>query len=85
MVALQIRDVPDDIRDALATQARARGMSLQALLLQLVTAEARRAHNLVVLDRFEHPRRGGSRFSADELREVLEGARTERERGPRRK
>jgi hypothetical protein len=83
MVALQIRDVPDDVRDALAAQARARGLSLQALLLELVTAEARRANNLVVLDRFEHRRRGGSSLSADELRDVLDSARDEPDGGPR--
>jgi len=40
-VALQIRDVPDDIRDLLAEQARTRGQSMQAYLLALVTREAR--------------------------------------------
>lgn len=40
-VALQIRDVPDDIRDLLAEQARSRGQSLQAYLLDVVTREAR--------------------------------------------
>ncbi|MFC0860751.1 hypothetical protein ACFHYQ_00415 [Sphaerimonospora cavernae] len=51
MVALQIRDVPEGVRDALAEQARARGMSLQGLLLELVTSEARRSQNLAVLKR----------------------------------
>ncbi|MGI8592594.1 MAG: FitA-like ribbon-helix-helix domain-containing protein, partial [Nakamurella sp.] len=41
MVALQIREVPDDIRQALADRAAARGQSLQSFLLSLVTAEAR--------------------------------------------
>jgi hypothetical protein len=40
-VALQIRDVPDDIRDLLAEQARTRGQSMQAYLLDLVSREAR--------------------------------------------
>lgn len=52
MVALQIRDVPEEIRDALAERARARGQSLQTFLLNLVEAEARRARNLEVLTRF---------------------------------
>ncbi|WP_283133527.1 hypothetical protein [Rhizohabitans arisaemae] len=51
MVALQIRDVPEDVRDALADTAKVRGMSLQGLLLELVTTEARRARNLAALDR----------------------------------
>jgi hypothetical protein len=40
-VALQIRDVPEEVRDALAGAAAARGQSMQAYLLNLVTEEAR--------------------------------------------
>jgi hypothetical protein len=83
MVALQIRDVPDDVRDSLAAHARARGMSLQALLLEMVIAEARRAHNLAVLERFEHRRRGGTTLTEGELRDVLDSARQERVARPR--
>lgn len=39
-VALQIRDVPDDIRDLLAEQAASRGQSMQAYLLDIVVREA---------------------------------------------
>lgn len=39
-VALQIRDVPETLRDVLAAQAAARGQSLQAYLLDVVTREA---------------------------------------------
>lgn len=52
MVALQIRDVPEEVRDALAVQARSRGQSLQAYLLELVETQARRLRNTAVLDRF---------------------------------
>lgn len=52
MVALQIRDVPEDVRDALAVQAKARGQSLQAYLLELVELQARRLRNMAVLERF---------------------------------
>lgn len=52
MVALQIRDVPVDVRDRLAELARSRRQSLQAYLLALVTRDAHRADNLVLLDRF---------------------------------
>src|SRR6478609_8821786 len=52
MVALQIRDVPVDVRDRLAEFARARGQSLQAYLLALVTRDAERADNLTLLNRF---------------------------------
>ena len=52
MVALQIRDVPEDVRDALAAQAKARGQSLQSYLLELVETQAQRLRNTAVLDRF---------------------------------
>lgn len=52
MVALQIRDVPEEVRDVLAQRARGRGQSLQAFLLNLVEAEAKRAQNPSVLARF---------------------------------
>ncbi|RQW82033.1 FitA-like ribbon-helix-helix domain-containing protein [Micromonospora globispora] len=52
MVALQIRDVPEEVRDALAAQAKARGQSLQAYLLELVETQARRLRNTATLDRF---------------------------------
>jgi hypothetical protein len=53
MLALQIRHVPVEVRDALARQARARGQSLQSFLLSLITAEARRSRNVVLLDELE--------------------------------
>lgn len=40
-VALQIRDVPEEVRDALAEAAAARGQSMQVYLLDLVSGEAR--------------------------------------------
>jgi hypothetical protein len=52
MVAIQIRDVPEAVRDALAAQARARGQSLQAYLLELVEMQARRLRNTDLLHRF---------------------------------
>lgn len=52
MTAIQIRDVPDDVRDALAAQADARGQSLQRYLLGLMTAQARRSRNVELLSRF---------------------------------
>ena len=65
MVALQIRDVPDEVRDVLAERARAEGRSLQAFLLALVEGEARRSRNLLVM-RSVSGRSDGSRLSADE-------------------
>ena len=78
MVALQIRGVPDDVRDALAERARARGQSLQAFLLSLVEDEARRSVNLTLLDRFAG-RDDGSRLSSAEVIDALHSARAARD------
>ncbi len=78
MVALQIRDVPDDIRQALAERAAARGQSLQSFLLALVTDEVRRSTNLALLEGFG-ARRDGSRLSTVQVTEALDQARAERE------
>jgi len=45
MVALQIRDVPDTMRDALVNEARRREQSLQAYLLDVLAHEAAFASN----------------------------------------
>jgi hypothetical protein len=65
MVALQIRDVPEDVRDALTAQAKARGQSLQAFLLELVERQAGRLYNVAVLERFSG-RADGSRSAPGE-------------------
>lgn len=62
---MQIRDVPEEVRDALAAQAKARGQSLQSYLLELVEIQARRLRNTAVLDRFAG-RSDGSRVLAGE-------------------
>ncbi|WP_116244462.1 hypothetical protein [Nocardiopsis sp. FIRDI 009] len=49
MIALQIRNVREETRDELASRAKERGQSLQAFLLDLVEAEARRSRNAKVL------------------------------------
>lgn len=77
MVALQIRDVPDDIRQTLADRAVARGQSLQSFLLSLVTEEARRSVNLTMLERFGG-RKDGSQLSATQVTEALDQARADR-------
>lgn len=78
MVAFQIRDVPDQVRQTLAARARARGQSLQAFLLSLVEAEARRSANLTLLDEFAR-RDDGSRLPASEATDALERARGDRD------
>jgi hypothetical protein len=49
MVSIQVRDVPEQVRDTLAEVARSRGQSMQAYLLGLLEEDARRARNLVLL------------------------------------
>jgi hypothetical protein len=78
MVAWQIRDVPEDIRQTLAARARACGQSLQAFLLSLVEDEARRSANLALLDRFAG-RDDGSRLTAAEATDALDSARRDRD------
>lgn len=50
-VALQIRNVPDEVRDALVERASQLGQSMQAFLLDLVQREARLAHNANMFER----------------------------------
>jgi len=49
-VALQIRDVPEEVRDVLAERAAARGQSMQVYLLDLVNREVRIAQNARMFD-----------------------------------
>lgn len=79
MVALQIREVPDEVRDCLADLAAARGQSLQSYLLALVTAEARRSQNLALLEQFRG-RADGSRLSGAEAVAAVDQDRAEREK-----
>lgn len=50
-VALQIRNVPDEVRDALVERASQLGQSTQAFLLDLVQREARLMRNAQTFDR----------------------------------
>ncbi len=77
MVALQIRDVPDEVRDMLTERAKARGQSLQAFLREVVLREASFAHNIAVLDRAV-PWRAGSSATGQDVLDALATARTER-------
>lgn len=76
-VALQIRDVPEDIRDALAELAHNRGQSLQAFLLALVRREARFARNLALLHAFDDRTDGVS--DSTSVTDVLDQVRAERD------
>jgi hypothetical protein len=79
MVALQIRDVPDDVRDELVAQAQQRGQSLQAYLLDLVRQQARRGANVALISRFSG-RDDGLRTAPGELAGILADERGARER-----
>lgn len=50
-VALQIRNVPDEVRDALVERSSQLGQSMQAFLLDLVQREARLARNATMFER----------------------------------
>jgi plasmid stability protein len=50
-VALQIRDVPEDVRDVIAARAAQHGQSMQAYLLDLLRREARRVGNPEIFTR----------------------------------
>jgi antitoxin FitA len=76
-VALTIRDVPDDVRDALSRSARERGQSLQAFLLGLLTRQAEFSRNreiLAVIDR-DLAAGGGVGADAPDAADVLAAAR----------
>jgi hypothetical protein len=50
-VALQIRDVPEEVRDVIAERASKLGQSMQAFLLNLIEREARLARNAEMFER----------------------------------
>ncbi|MEU7293162.1 hypothetical protein AB0A76_08160 [Streptomyces exfoliatus] len=78
MVALQIRDVPEDMRDRLAAIAGERGQSLQAYLFDVLADEVRRRDNLAVLEGFSAGRYGARLDTADVL-DALRAGREERD------
>ncbi len=74
-VALQIRDVPEDVRDTLSRRAADAGLSLQKYLLEIVVREAGQSRNVELLRRIKPASSTGS-GAAD----WLEQARAERAR-----
>ncbi|MFD6394769.1 hypothetical protein ACWF9G_16835 [Nocardia sp. NPDC055029] len=78
MVALQIRDVPEPLRDQLVALARQRGQSLQAFLFDLVRDEARRQDNIAVLKQFS-PAAVDVAFTARDVVVALDAERAERD------
>lgn len=80
MAYLQIRDVPDEIRDVLAQRAKDRGQSLNSYLRDVVLREASFANNQALIEEVI-ARRGGSKFTADDVLAARDTARGERGRG----
>lgn len=65
MVAVQIRDVPDEVRDVLAREAEQRGKSLQSFLLEILEREARSVRNRAFVMDFVAIRGTGREISID--------------------
>jgi antitoxin FitA len=78
MVSIQVRDVPEQVRDTLAEAARARGQSMQAYLLSLLEEDARRARNVMLLRQVRETR-GGYVAAPGEAAEELDAIRAERD------
>jgi plasmid stability protein len=84
-MVLTIRDVPENVRDALAQQAREHGQSLQALLLGILERQAAYTRNKRLLTEIELDlaAHGGAGDKAPDADDVLADARSEREQsGP---
>jgi len=79
-VVLTIRDVPDEVKEALARDARERGQSLQAFLLSVLKRQAEFSRNRRLLAEIERDlsRGGGADADATDAAELLEQARNER-------
>lgn len=80
MAYLQIRDIPDDVRDVLAQRAKDRGQSLNSYLRDVVLREASFANNQALIDRVI-ANRGDSKFTTEDVLAARDTARGERSRG----
>jgi len=78
MVSIQVRDVPEQVRDTLAKVAKSRGQSMQAYLLALLEEDARRAGNVMLLKQVRET--GGGYVATSETAEELDAIRAERDR-----
>jgi antitoxin FitA len=79
-VVLTIRDVPEEVRDLLAQQARERGQSLQAFLLAVLNRQADFCRNRQLLAEISQELDSGAGVDQDapDAAELLAHARTER-------
>lgn len=78
-VVLTVRDVPEEVRDRLAQDARERGQSLQAFLLSVLRRQAAFTRNRQLLAEIEDDLRvgGGADADAPDAMELLAQARDE--------
>jgi hypothetical protein len=78
-VVLTVRDVPEEVRDLLARDARERGQSLQAFLLSVLRRQAAFTRNRQLLAEIEEDLRtkGGAEADAPDATELLVQARDE--------
>ncbi|MFY7069165.1 FitA-like ribbon-helix-helix domain-containing protein [Nocardiopsis changdeensis] len=72
MSAIQIKDVPDEVREALAAEAKRSGKSLQAYLLALLEKEARFARNRAIVEQTPLP---GAKLTVEEIVAAVREAR----------
>lgn len=79
MVSIQIRDLPEQVRDTIAEAARSRGQSMQAYLYDLVVEDAQRANNIALLNQLR-ARGGGHVGVPGEAADELDAIRADRDR-----
>ena len=72
MAAIQIKDVPDEVRDLLAAEAKRSGKSLQAYLLGVLEKEARFTRNREIVEQTPLP---GADLGMDEIVAAVREAR----------
>jgi antitoxin FitA len=79
-VTVTVRDVPEDVREALAGAARTRGQSLQAFLLGVLNQQAAFANNAQLLTNVANDLAvtGGAQADAPDAATLLEQARAQR-------
>lgn len=80
---MTIRDVPDEVRQLLAAQARDRGQSLQSFLLGVLTRQAAFSRNRQILADIEMSLSavGGAGADAPDAARLIDEARAQQETG----
>lgn len=80
---MTIRDVPDEVRDVLSRDARERGQSLQAYLLNVIKRQAEFSRNRQLIAEIDRDlsHGGGAGADAPDSADLLDRARTRRDSG----